>query len=96
MGKPAAFDITVTSPLTPITQHEASVARGSTAQVAEYRKHASMTQSTRSVGVCGFWQSRFMVVGGLKHRPTLLDLLRALQLDRILTSPRPLLLSMVG
>ena len=34
LGKPAAFDISVTSPLTPITLHEASVTSGSTAQVA--------------------------------------------------------------
>ena len=57
LGKPAAFDITVTSPLTPITLHEASVTSGSTAQVAENRKH--VCQQRRKVlrawvGVCTF------------------------------------------
>ena len=42
LGKPAAFDINVTSPLTPITVHEAYVTSGSTAQVAENRKLASI------------------------------------------------------
>ena len=37
LGKP---DITVTSPLTSIALHEASVTSGSTGQVAENRKHA--------------------------------------------------------
>ena len=42
-GKPATFDIT--SPLTPIALHEASVTSGSTAQVAENRKHSSSARS---------------------------------------------------
>ena len=37
-----------------------------------------------------------MVVGVLKHRQTFLDLRRALQLDQIVASPRPLWLSMAG
>ena len=52
LGKPAAFDITVTSPLTPITLHEASVTSGSTAQVAENRKHASNVAKAQRLGVC--------------------------------------------
>ena len=53
LGKPAAFDITVTSPLTPITLHEASVTSGSTAQVAENRKHASNDTKCSELGwVC--------------------------------------------
>ncbi|KAL5517528.1 hypothetical protein EMCRGX_G003087 [Ephydatia muelleri] len=53
LGKPAAFDITVTSPLTPITLHEASVTSGSTAQVAESRKHASNDAKCSELGcVC--------------------------------------------
>eukprot|EP00731_Ephydatia_muelleri_P004035 Em0002g211a len=53
LGKPAAFDITVTSPLTPITLHEASVTSGSTAQVAENRKHASNDAKCSKIGwVC--------------------------------------------
>ena len=76
LGKPAAFDITVTSPLTPITLHEASVTSGSTAQVAENRKHMpAMTQSAQSLGGCvQLRQLRLMVVGVLKHRQTFLDL----------------------
>ena len=38
LGKPAAFDLTVTSPLNPITLNEAA---GSSAQVFEQRRHAS-------------------------------------------------------
>ena len=51
LTKPAAFDITVESPPTPITLHEASVTSGSTAQVAENRKHAS--NGARSLGAFG-------------------------------------------
>ena len=56
--KPAAFDITVTSPL---TLHEApSVTSGLTAQVAETEDMPAMMQSDRSLGVCVcLWQSRF-------------------------------------
>ena len=39
IGKPAAFDLTVTSPLNLTTLTEAGVARGSAAMVAEVRKH---------------------------------------------------------
>ena len=39
LGKPAAFDITVTSPLNPSTFTEASVMAGSAALAAEQRKH---------------------------------------------------------
>ena len=39
LGKPAAFDITVTSPLNPSTFTEASVTAGSAALAAEQRKH---------------------------------------------------------
>ena len=94
LGKPAAFDITVTSPLTPITLHEASVTSGSTAQVAENRNHA---QSAQSLGGCVYlWQLRFIDVGVLKHQQTFLHLQRTWQLDQIVASPRPLRLSMTG
>ena len=87
----------VTSPLTPITLHEASVTSGSTAQVAENRKHVSNDAKCSSLGECVYlWQLRLMVVGVLKHRQTFLDLRRALQLDKIVVSPRPLCLSMAG
>ena len=39
LGKPAAFDITVTSPLNPSTFTEVSVTAGSAALAAEQRKH---------------------------------------------------------
>ena len=39
LGKPAAFDITITSPLHPSTFTEASVMAGSAALAAEQRKH---------------------------------------------------------
>ena len=39
LGKPAAFDITVTSPLNPSTFTEASVMAGSAALAAEQWKH---------------------------------------------------------
>ena len=53
LGKPAAFDITVTSPLTPITLYKASVKSGSTAQVAENRKHSSNDAKCSGLGcVC--------------------------------------------
>ena len=39
LGKPAAFDLTVTSPLNPSILSEAGVMAGSAASVAECRKH---------------------------------------------------------
>ena len=39
--KPAAFDITVTSPLTPISLNNASASVGAAAYAAECRKHAA-------------------------------------------------------
>ena len=65
LRKPAAFDITVTSLLTPITLHEASVTSWSTAQVAENRKHASNDAKCSELRC--IWQSRFIVVGGPDH-----------------------------
>ena len=39
LGKPAAFDLTVASPLNPSIFSEAGVTAGSAAKVAECRKH---------------------------------------------------------
>ena len=39
IGKPAAFDLTVTSPLNPTIVIEAGATSGSAAMVAEVRKH---------------------------------------------------------
>ena len=39
LGKPAAFDFAVTSPLNSSTLHEASVTAGSAAHATEARKH---------------------------------------------------------
>ena len=53
LSKPAAFVITVTSPLTSVALHEASVTSGSTAQVAQNRKHASNDAKCSELGwVC--------------------------------------------
>ena len=53
LGKSVDFDITITSPLTPITLHEARVTSGSAAQVAENRKHASNNAKCSELGwVC--------------------------------------------
>ena len=41
LGKPAAFDLTITSPLNPTTLTEAGVRCGSSALVAEARKHSA-------------------------------------------------------
>ena len=52
-GKPAAFDITVTSPLNPISLPEAKVTSGSAARIAEMRKHISYDPKCRALGwVC--------------------------------------------
>ena len=40
-AKPAAFDVTFTSPLTPVTLNEASIHEGAAALAAETRKHAA-------------------------------------------------------
>ena len=40
-AKPAAFDVTVTSPLTPVTLNEASIHEGAAALAAETRKHTA-------------------------------------------------------
>ena len=40
-AKPAAFVITVTSPLTPVTLNEASINEGEAALAADTRKHAA-------------------------------------------------------
>lgn len=52
-GKPAAFDITVTSSLNPISLPEAKVTSGSAARMAEMRKHISNDPKCRALGwVC--------------------------------------------
>ena len=52
-GKPAAFDITVTSPLNPISLPEAKVTGGSAPRMAEMCKHISNDPKCRALGwVC--------------------------------------------
>ena len=52
-GKPAAFDITVTSPLNSISLPEVKVTDGSAARMAEMRKHISNDPKCRALGwVC--------------------------------------------
>ena len=50
IGKPAAFDLTVTSPLNLTTLTEAGVARGSAAMVAEVRKHGVNDRKCAQLG----------------------------------------------
>ena len=53
LGKPAAFDLTVTSPLNPITLTEAGVRYGSSALFAEARKHNANDSKCAELGwVC--------------------------------------------
>ena len=52
-GKPAAFDITVTSPLTPATISDASTVSGAAAYAAECRKHSTNDARCQELGwVC--------------------------------------------
>ena len=50
IGKPAAFDLTVTSPLNLTTLTEAGVARGSAAMAAEVRKHGVNDRKCAELG----------------------------------------------
>ena len=50
LGKPAAFDLTVTSPLNPITLNEACVTARSSAQISEQKKHASNDAKCSELG----------------------------------------------
>ena len=50
MGKPAAFDFTVTSPLTSSNLPEASVTAGSAAFAAEERKHKANDSKCAELG----------------------------------------------
>ena len=51
--KPAAFDVTVTSPLTPATLHDACNSAGVAAHKAECRKHSSDDPKCQELGwVC--------------------------------------------
>ncbi|KAL5459778.1 hypothetical protein EMCRGX_G033151 [Ephydatia muelleri] len=63
-GKPAAFDITVTSLLNPISLPEAKVTGGSVARMAEMRKHISNDPKCR--GSAFHWPSRPMGAGEQK------------------------------
>ena len=49
-GKPTAFDVTVTSSLTPVTLSEASVVVGAAAFAAESRKHAAWDAKCQELG----------------------------------------------
>ena len=53
LGKPAAFDITITSPLNPSTSTEASVTAGSAALAAEQRKRNANDEKCSELG----WKS---------------------------------------
>ncbi|KAL5505389.1 hypothetical protein EMCRGX_G006811 [Ephydatia muelleri] len=49
-GKPAAFDVTVTSPLTPVSLNNASASVGAAAYAAECRKHAANDTRCQELG----------------------------------------------
>lgn len=49
-GKPAAFDVTVTSPLTPVSLNNASASEEPAAYVAECRKHAANNTHAHELG----------------------------------------------
>eukprot|EP00731_Ephydatia_muelleri_P024115 Em0016g386a len=49
-GKPAAFDVTVTSPLTPVSLNNASASVGAAAYAAECRKHAANDTMCQELG----------------------------------------------
>ena len=49
-AKPAAFDVTVTSPLTPVTLKEASIHEGAAALAAKTRKHAANDARCQALG----------------------------------------------
>ena len=56
-GKPAAFDVTVTSPLTPVSLNNASASVGAAAYAAECRKHAGVGMIMYPGFSCGnVWQ----------------------------------------
>ena len=70
-GQPAALDITVTSPLTPVSLSESSRIAGVAALSAETRKHATMTQSVENWdGFVYQWQLKRMVNGGKEAQHT--------------------------
>ena len=48
--KPAAFDVTVTSPLTPVSLNKASASEGAAAYAAECRKHAANDTRCQELG----------------------------------------------
>ena len=52
LGKPAAFDLSVTSPLNPTTLLEASVTTGVAALTTELKKHSSDTKYKELDWVC--------------------------------------------
>ena len=49
-GKPAAFDVTVTSPLTPVSLNNTSALVGAAAYAAECRKHAANDTRCQELG----------------------------------------------
>ena len=49
-AKPAAFNVTVTSPLTLVTLNEASIHEGAAALAAETRKHAANDTRCQALG----------------------------------------------
>ena len=89
LGKPAAFDITVTSPLNPSTFTEASVTAGSAALAAEQRKHNANDEKCSELGwKCVPLAVRVMGVGAQKLGSTWHDWLLVLLHATTSRSPR--------
>ena len=63
---PAVFNLTVTSPLTPLSLSEASVTSGTAAPVAEQRKHITNDQKCHTLGWTCIPLFSAMVTGVLK------------------------------
>ena len=72
-AKPAAFDVTVTSPLTPATLHDACNSAGVAAHKAECRKHSSNDPKCQELGWVFLWQWNLMGTGAKRPRTPSLD-----------------------
>ena len=68
LGKPAVFDLTITSPLNPTTLTEVGVRCGSSALVAEARKHSANDSKCAERGwVCIPLAVESLDTGACKH-----------------------------
>eukprot|EP00731_Ephydatia_muelleri_P034838 Em0081g3a len=91
-GMPAAFDVTVTSSLTPVTLNVASVSVGTAAEAAEIRKHAANDSRCQDLGsTCvpqtietyGNWDKE--AHGVFSHLASLLSISQSIPKPKIVT-----------